>query len=169
VRIPVLALLVALAAAGTACGDTSTNAPAPPSSTAAVTSLPTYRFTGTGSAPLCAVIDRLLNRSELTVVGTNAVKLQAAVDNYEPFLKQVAAVAPAEVTGDVNTEVAAVEAQLQALRAVDFQLVKVDPKQFDTFVRPNVITAVDRLQAYERQVCHLTASTLVFPTTTLGG
>jgi hypothetical protein len=158
-----------LGAAVTACGGTSTKAAAPPGSTAAPTTLPAYRFSGTGSAPFCAVIDRLLNRSELTAVGSDATKLQAAVDNYEPFLKQVAAVAPAEVASDANTEVAAIEAQLQALRAADFQLLKVDQRQFDTFVNPTVVTAVNRLQAYERQVCHLTASTLVLPTTTPAG
>jgi hypothetical protein len=135
-------------------GDTVSTASS--SSSSSTTSTTRVEFTGDGSEAFCQA-DAQLNQqlSQQAPTTTDPAALEAYFQKKVDAVKQLEAIAPAEVKADVSTTIAAYEAYAPVLAAVGWDQSKVTAEQAAAIQTPEVTAAGQRLSQYTERVCRL--------------
>ncbi len=136
--------------------DDSSSSASTTSSTASTTSTTRVEFTGTGSEAFCradADLNQKLSREAPTT--TDPAGLAAYFQKKVDAIKQLEAIAPAEVKADVTTTIAAYQAFAPVLASVGWDQSKVTPQQAAAIQTPEVTAAGQRLSQYTERVCKL--------------
>ena len=136
--------------------DSSSTSASSPSSTVSTTSTTRVEFNGTGSEVFCQADARLNQQlSQQAPTTTDPAGLAAYFQKKVDAIKQLEAIAPAEVKADVTTTIAAYEAFRPVLAAVGWDQSKVTEQQQAAIQTPEVTAAGQRLSQYTERVCKL--------------
>jgi cytoskeletal protein RodZ len=126
------------------------------SSTASTTSTTRVEFTGTDSEAFCQADARLNQEvSQQAPTTTEPAALEAYFEKKVDAIKQLEAIAPAEVKADVTITIGAYEAFRPVLAAVGWDQSKVSAEQAAAVQTPAVTAAGQRLSQYTERVCKL--------------
>jgi hypothetical protein len=135
---------------GSSSSSSSSTSTVPPTSTTRV------EFSGAGSDAFCKA-DATLNQqlSQEAPKTPEPAALQTYFEKKVAAVKQLEALAPAEVKGDVATTIAAYEAFRPVLAAIGWDQSKVTAAQMGAIQTPAVTAAGQRLSQYTERVCKL--------------
>lgn len=146
----VLSALVLAGCGGKGSSSTATTA-ASPTTTVPGGSTTTPSFTGSKSSKYCELARQL--PSAATADLSDAAKMKALFQQFDTFAAQFLAVVPAAIKTDADTVVNGLKQLETSLKAVNYDVTKVDPNALSSLTDPNFIAATDRIDAYDSQVC----------------
>jgi hypothetical protein len=151
----VLSALVLAGCGGKGSSSTATTA-ANPTTTVGAGSTTTPSFTGSKSSKYCELARQL--PSPATADLTDAAKMKALFQQFDTFAAQFLAVVPAAIKTDADTVVNGLKQLETSLKAVNYDVTKVDPSALSSLTDPNFIAATDRIDAYDSQVCGISTT-----------
>ncbi|MGZ8762388.1 MAG: hypothetical protein ACXW2C_07910 [Acidimicrobiia bacterium] len=136
--------------------SSSSSSSASSSSTSSTTSTTRVEFTGDDSEAFCQA-DAQLNQqlAQEAPTTTDPTALAAYFQKKVDAVRQLEAIAPAEVKADVTTTIAAYEAFAPVLAAVGWDQSKVTAEQAAAIQTPEVTAAGQRLSQYTERVCQV--------------
>jgi hypothetical protein len=136
--------------------DSSNSTASSTASTASTTSTTRVEFTGTGGQAFCTADTQLNDQlSKQAPTTTDPAGLAAYFQKKVTAIKQLEAIAPAEIKADVSTTIAAYQAFEPVLAAVGWDQSKVTQAQAAAIQTPEVTKAGQALEQYTERVCKL--------------
>ena len=136
--------------------DDTSSSSSTSSSTVSTTSTTRVEFTGTDSVAFCEADARLNQEvSKQAPTTTEPAALAAYFEKKVEAIKQLDAIAPAEVKADVTATIGAYEAFRPVLAAVGWDQSKISAEQAAVIQTPEVTAAGQRLSQYTERVCKL--------------
>lgn len=140
--------------AGSASPSPSPSAGLAPAATATTGPLTVdTTFTGLGSQAYCSMSKSYADAAARLGPHPDA-ELRQLYEDAARDIQSAAAVAPAEIKGDVQTVAAGFGALISALRNVDYDFTKLPADVVTTFMADDFRRASIRLTAYAKNVCH---------------
>jgi hypothetical protein len=146
----VLSALVLAGCGGKGSSSTATTA-AGPTTTVAAGSTTAPSFTGSKTSKYCELARQL--PSAATADLSDAAKMKALFQQFDTFAAQFLAVVPPAIKTDADTVVNGLKQLETSLKAVNYDVTKVDPSALSSLTDPKFIAATDRIDAYDSQVC----------------
>jgi hypothetical protein len=115
----------------------------------------TPNFSGSKNSKYCTVA-RQFSSVDVSKLSSDP---RALFQTFDSLASQFQSVVPSEIKADADTVINAIKQLETAVKAVNYDFTKVDPKALAPIQDPKFTAATNRIDAYDTQVCGLTTST----------
>jgi hypothetical protein len=158
-RLVWLACLLGLVTAG--CSASSKSPSAVPTTTgstavagAVTTTTTTPKFSGSKNSKYCSLARQVSSNVNITAT----TDLKATFQQFDAVAPQFVSEAPAELKSDANLLVNAFRQIEAAMKAVNYDITKVDPASLQSLQDPKFTASVNRITTYNTEVCGISAT-----------